>query len=54
MEKLYTIKEAVKLLLVSDRTIRRWIHNKEIKYVRVLRKIGIPESEIQRLRKEKK
>lgn len=53
MEKLYTIKEAVKLLLVSDRTLRYWIKSKKIKSVKVLRKIGIPESEILRLRNEK-
>lgn len=50
MEKLYTIKEATELLLVSQRTIMRWIKDGRIKTIKVLRKHGIPESEIQRLR----
>ncbi len=53
MEKLYTIKETTKLLLVSDKTIRNWIRDGKMKSIKVLRKIGIPESEIQRLRNEK-
>jgi len=47
MEKLYTLKEAKKLLGVAARTIQRW--DKEGK-IRVVRTIGgrrrIPESEI--------
>jgi putative resolvase len=50
MEKLYTLKEAKKLLGVTTRTIQRW--DKEGK-IRVVRTIGgrrrIPESEIKRV-----
>jgi putative resolvase len=50
MEKLYTLKEAKKLLGVTTRTIQRW--DKEGK-IRVVRTIGgrrrIPESEIKRI-----
>lgn len=50
MEKLYTLKEAKKLLGVTTRTIQRW--DKEGK-IRVIRTIGgrrrIPESEIKRI-----
>jgi len=50
MEKLYTIKEAKRLLGVTTRTIQRW--DKEGK-IRVVRTIGgrrrIPESEIKRI-----
>lgn len=50
MEKLYTLKEAKRLLGVTTRTIQRW--DKEGK-IRVVRTIGgrrrIPESEIKRI-----
>jgi putative resolvase len=50
MEKLYTLKEAKKLLGVTTKTIQRW--DKEGK-IRVVRTIGgrrrIPESEIKRI-----
>jgi putative resolvase len=50
MEKLYTLKEAKKLLGVTTRTIQRW--DKEGK-IRVVRTLGgrrrIPESEIKRI-----
>jgi putative resolvase len=50
MEKLYTLKEAKKLLGVTTRTIQRW--DKEGK-IRVVRTVGgrrrIPESEIKRI-----
>jgi len=49
MERLYTLKEAKKLLGVTTKTIQRW--DKEGK-VRVVRTIGgrrIPESEIKRI-----
>jgi putative resolvase len=50
MERLYTFKEAKKLLGVTMRTIQRW--DKEGK-IRVVRTVGgrrrIPESEIKRL-----
>ena len=50
MERLYTLKEAKKLLGVTTRTIQRW--DKEGK-IRVVRTVGgrrrIPESEIKRI-----
>ena len=50
MERLYTLKEAKKLLGVTTKTIHRW--DKEGK-IRVVRTIGgrrrIPESEIKRI-----
>ena len=50
MEKLYTLKEAKKLLGITTKTIQRW--DKEGK-IRVVRTIGgrrrIPESEIKRV-----
>jgi len=50
MEKLYTLKEAKKLLGVTTRTIQRWDKDGKI---RVVRTIGgrrrIPESEIKRI-----
>jgi putative resolvase len=50
MEKLYTLKEAKKLLGVTTRTIQRW--DKEGK-IRVVRTLGgrrrMPESEIKRI-----
>ena len=50
MERLYTIKEAKKLLGVTTRTIQRWDKDGKIK---VIRTIGgrrrIPESEIKRI-----
>lgn len=50
MEKLYTLKEARKLLGVTTRTIQRW--DKEGK-IRIVRTIGgrrrVPESEIKRI-----
>jgi len=50
IEKLYTLKEAKKLLGVTTRTIQRW--DKQGK-IRVVRTIGgrrrIPESEIRRI-----
>ena len=48
MEKLYTLKEAKKLLGVTTKTIQRW--DKEGK-IRVVRTVGgrIPESEIKRI-----
>jgi len=50
MEKLYTLKEARRLLGVTTRTIQRW--DKEGK-IRVVRTVGgrrrVPESEIKRI-----
>jgi putative resolvase len=50
MERLYTLKEAKKLLGVTTRTIQRW--DKEGK-IRVVRTVGgrrrVPESEIKRI-----
>jgi len=50
MDKLYTLKEAKKLLSITTKTIQRW--DKEGK-IRVVRTIGgrrrIPESEIKRI-----
>ena len=50
MERLYTLKEAKKLLGITTRTIQRW--NKEGK-IRVVRTVGgrrrMPESEIKRI-----
>jgi putative resolvase len=49
MEKLYTLKEAKKLLGVTTRTIQRWDKQGKIKVVRTIGSRRIPESEIKRI-----
>jgi putative resolvase len=50
MEKLYTLKEAKKLLGVTTRTIQRWDKQGKIKVVRTVGgRRRIPESEIKRI-----
>ncbi len=50
MEKLYTLKEAKKLLGVTTRTIQRWDRDGKIKVVRTVGgRRRIPESEIKRI-----
>ena len=49
MEKLYTLKEAKKLLGVTTRTIQRWDKQGKIKVVRTIGRRRIPESEIKRI-----
>jgi len=47
MEKLYTLKEAKKLLGVTTRTIQRWDKDGKIKVVRTIGgRRRVPESEI--------
>ena len=51
--RLYTPKEASKLLGVSVKTIRRWNKQGKIKCVRTIGgKLRVPESEIKKLKKE--
>jgi len=50
MEKLYRIKEALEILGVHPKTLRRWAREGKIKVVRTVGGIRrIPESEIRRL-----
>jgi len=50
MSKLLTTKEVATLLGLSDETVRRWIQNRRIRYVKVgARAVRIDEDEIQRL-----
>jgi putative resolvase len=49
MEKLYTLKEAKKLLGVTTRTIQRWDKQGKIRVVRTVGGRRIPESEIKRI-----
>ncbi|MGC8937303.1 MAG: helix-turn-helix domain-containing protein, partial [Candidatus Methanomethylicaceae archaeon] len=50
MERLYTLKEAKKLLGVTTRTIQRWDKKGKIKVVRTIGgRRRIPESEIKRI-----
>jgi putative resolvase len=49
MEKLYTLKEAKKLLGVTTRTIQRWDKEGKIRVVRTVGGRRIPESEVERL-----
>jgi len=52
VEKYYSIREASKILSISEVTLRRLIKAKKIKSVRLGRKILIPSSEISCLSKE--
>ena len=49
MEKLYTLKEAKKLLGVTAKTIQRWDKEGRIRVVRTIGGRRIPESEIKRI-----
>jgi len=49
MEKLYTLKEAKKLLGVTTKTIQRWDREGKIRVVRTIGGRRIPESEIKRI-----
>jgi len=49
MEKLYTLKEAKKLLGVTTKTIQRWDREGKIRVVRTVGGRRIPESEIKRI-----
>jgi len=49
MEKLYTLKEAKKLLGVTIKTIQRWDKEGRIRVVRTIGGRRIPESEIKRI-----
>jgi putative resolvase len=49
MEKLYTLKEAKKLLGVTAKSIQRWDKEGKIRVVRTVGGRRIPESEIKRI-----
>ena len=48
MEKLLRYRDAAELLSASERSIRRWVVEKDIKTVRIGRCIRIPESEMKK------
>ena len=48
MEKLLRYRDAAELLSASERSVRRWVVEKDIKTVRIGRCIRIPESEMKK------
>ena len=48
MEKLLRYRDAAELLSASERSVRRWVVEKDIKTVRIGRCVRIPESEMKK------
>ena len=48
MEKLLRFRDVAELLSASERSVRRWVVEKDIKTVRIGRCIRIPESEMKK------
>lgn len=48
MKKYFTIQETADLLGVSERTVYRWIKNGELRYIKILNTIRIPETAVNR------
>ena len=45
---LYTVAEVAQELKVSDRTVRKWMHDGKIKYVKFGRNVRIEAEELER------
>ena len=51
METLYKVKEVASILKVSVHTVRYWVLNKKIKFIKIKKSVRIPQSELDRLMK---
>jgi excisionase family DNA binding protein len=50
MEKYYTVKEISTILNMAEITIRQWMGNGKLQFIRIGNKsVRIPESELQRI-----
>lgn len=49
METIYTVEEVATILKVSVATIRAWIRQKKIKFIKVGKSVRFKQSEIDRL-----
>lgn len=47
MEKLITVREAAKVLSTTERTLRQWIYQKDVPFVRVRGNIRFRPSELE-------
>lgn len=47
-----TLEEAARRLSLSPWTLRGWVNRKKIGYVRIGRRIALPEAEVERLLRE--
>lgn len=54
MDKLYSVKEVAEILGVTEGTVRNYLTNGKIKYVKVLGNTRIKETELKRLIKPSK
>lgn len=52
MDKLYSVKEVAEILGVTEGTVRNYLTNGKIKYVKVLGNTRIKETELKRLIKQ--
>ena len=51
MEKLYKVQEVAVILNISVATVRYWVFNKKIKYLKIGNSVRIQQSELDRLMK---
>lgn len=49
METIYTVEEVATILKVSVATIRAWIQQKKIEFIKVGKSVRIKQSEVDRL-----
>jgi len=49
LEKMYSVESAAKLIDGSEQTIRKWIQNRQIGYVKIKRLVRIPQSELDKI-----
>lgn len=49
MQQLYRIEEAAKILALSPKTLRKWIYERKINYVKVGGAVRISVSELERI-----
>ena len=49
MEKLYTVNEVMEIFQVSESTVRRWLSQGKMNYIKIIGNTRITKEEIERL-----